>query len=141
MNHYIIDNRIISFENELDSSLYDYPKLTNEQSEFYELHHCSLQEVLNLELNEALELNIDDVRINKINEIKANANDLLSITDYKVIRHRDQLDGAMATTLTHLEYLDLLAERQAIRDISNSLETAINLAVTIEQINNINWIE
>ena len=51
MTHYIIDGQILSYDNELDTTLYNYPKLTKEQAEFYELHNCSLYEVLNLALN------------------------------------------------------------------------------------------
>ena len=45
MNYYIINNRIIPYDTELDTTLYSYPKLTKEQSDFYELHRCSLQDL------------------------------------------------------------------------------------------------
>ena len=66
MNYYIIQNRIISYDTELDTTLYSYPKLTDEQSDFYELHRCSLQEVLNLKLNEVYVPTLDEVRDSKI---------------------------------------------------------------------------
>ena len=66
MNYYIIQNRIISYDTELDTTLYSYLKLTDEQSDFYELHRCSLQEVLNLKLNEVYVPTLDEVRANKI---------------------------------------------------------------------------
>lgn len=64
MNYYIIDGQIISYENELNPEFYNYPKLTEEQSEFYELHKCSLYEVLNLTLNP--KPTIEELRANKI---------------------------------------------------------------------------
>ena len=66
MNYYIINNRIIAYENELDTNLYSYPKLTKEQSDFYELHRCSLQEVLNLKLNEIYVPTLDELKRQKI---------------------------------------------------------------------------
>ncbi len=44
------------------------------------------------------------------------ANKLLIDTDYKVIRHRDQVDSGISTTLTDAEYQTLLTDRQAARD-------------------------
>ena len=52
MHYYVIENQIIDFENELDPILYSYQKLTQEQADFYELHRCSVQEVLELKLIE-----------------------------------------------------------------------------------------
>ena len=66
MNYYIINNRIIAYENELDSTLYSYPKLTDEQANFYELHRCTLQEVLNLKLNEVYVPTLDELKQQKI---------------------------------------------------------------------------
>ena len=66
MNYYIINNRIIAYENELDTNLYSYQKLTKEQSDFYELHRCSLQEVLNLKLNEVYVPTLDELKQQKI---------------------------------------------------------------------------
>ena len=66
MNYYIINNRIIPYDTELDTTLYSYPKLTKEQSDFYELHRCSLQEVLNLKLNEVYVPTLDELKLQKI---------------------------------------------------------------------------
>ena len=87
MNYYIIQNRIISYDTELDSTLYSYPKLTDEQSDFYELHRCSLQEVLNLKLNEVYVPTLDEVRANKINYFSQLAFDERAkiLPEYKLI--------------------------------------------------------
>jgi len=41
---------------------------------------------------------------------------LLQESDWKVIRHRDQLAAGIVTSLTEQEYNDLLVERQTLRD-------------------------
>lgn len=66
MNYYIIENRIIAFANELDSTLYTYEKLNAEQKAFYELHNCSLPEVLSLTLNTYYVPTLDDLKAQKI---------------------------------------------------------------------------
>ena len=87
MNYYIINNRIISYDTELDTTLYNYPKLTDEQSDFYELHRCSLQEVLNLKLNEVYVPTLDELRANKINYFSQLAFDERAniLPEYKLI--------------------------------------------------------
>ena len=87
MNYYIIQNRIISYDTELDTTLYSYPKLTDEQSDFYELHRCSLQEVLNLKLNEVYVPTLDEVRANKISYFSQLAFDERAkiLPEYKLI--------------------------------------------------------
>jgi len=48
-------------------------------------------------------------------EINKVAREFLSNSDWKVHRHRDQLDAGVATSLTDLEFQDLLQQRQAAR--------------------------
>jgi prophage DNA circulation protein len=72
-----------------------------------------------------------------IKTIKSKTNTLLTESDYKVLRHRDQLDlGLNNTTITSQEYSDLLEERQLLRDNSNILENNINAMNTLEELNN-----
>ena len=66
MNYYIINNRIIPYDTELDTTLYSYPKLSDEQKAFYELHKCSLQEVLNLKLNDVYVPSLDELKQQRI---------------------------------------------------------------------------
>ena len=85
--YYIIDNKIIAYDTELDTTLYSYPKLTDEQANFYELHRCTLQEVLNLQLNEVYVPTLDEVRANKINYFSQLAFDERAkiLPEYKLI--------------------------------------------------------
>lgn len=61
----------------------------------------------------------------------------LQATDYKVIRHRDQLELGVETTLTDLEYDQLLKERNGMRIKSNELETLIKSKRSISTLNEI----
>jgi hypothetical protein len=45
-------------------------------------------------------------------------NNKLNETDWMVLRHRDQLDAEMTTTLTNTQYQNLLIYRQGLRDLS-----------------------
>lgn len=47
---------------------------------------------------------------------KAEARQLLADTDWKVIRHRDQVDAGAPTSLTVEQFAQLLTDRQAARD-------------------------
>jgi hypothetical protein len=49
-------------------------------------------------------------------EISAQNLELLSLTDWQVMRHRDQLDAGATPSLTEEQYQQLLAQRQAARD-------------------------
>lgn len=51
-----------------------------------------------------------------LERVKAEARKLLADTDWKVIRHRDQLDAKLPTSLTEEEFIQLLKDRQAARD-------------------------
>jgi hypothetical protein len=48
-------------------------------------------------------------------EVNEQNREFLNSTDWKVHRHRDQLDAGVATSLTDLEFQDLLQQRQAAR--------------------------
>lgn len=50
-------------------------------------------------------------------QAKADAKKFLDESDWKVLRHRDQLDAGIATSLTNEQYLALLSERQAKRNL------------------------
>lgn len=45
------------------------------------------------------------------------ARQFLSESDWKVMRHRDQIDAGVPTSLTVEEFTQLLADRQAARDL------------------------
>jgi len=87
MNYYIINNKILAFENEFDTTLYNYQKLNTEQSAFYELHKCSLNEVLNLTLNVPYVASLEEVKASKIQHFSNLAFEKRSIilAEYKLI--------------------------------------------------------
>jgi hypothetical protein len=51
-----------------------------------------------------------------IEKSKAEAKRLLTETDWKVIRHRDQIDAGLPTSMSAEEFTQLLNDRQAARD-------------------------
>jgi hypothetical protein len=48
---------------------------------------------------------------------KATARQFLANSDWQVLRHRDQIDAAIPTSLTPEEFSALLIQRQAARDL------------------------
>jgi len=53
--------------------------------------------------------------------LRATRNNKLTETDAAVARHRDERDSGTATTLASIEFVQLLKDRQALRDLpSNS---------------------
>ena len=139
MNYYIINNRIISYDTELDTTLYNYPKLTDEQSDFYELHRCSLQEVLNLKLNEVYVPTLDELRANKINYFSQLAFDERAniLPEYKLI-------NASLGVYDATETARIKGIVEAFRTEYYRLEALCKGANSIEELNNIeanygNW--
>lgn len=55
-------------------------------------------------------------------EKNKNARNYLTDTDWLVIRHRDQLDLKIETSLNHDQYLDLLEKRQEARKQVNEYD-------------------
>jgi len=55
---------------------------------------------------------IDDTELS----LSVKAENELRLTDWKVIRHRDQVDLGATTSLTNDEYLELLQHRQNLRN-------------------------
>ncbi|MHB8171218.1 MAG: hypothetical protein ACYDG6_06715 [Thermincolia bacterium] len=80
-----------------------------------------------------------EIKRQKITEIKLRAKAELDATDYKVIRHRDQVANNLTTALTSIEYQALLTSRQAVRDKSNTLETQVNAATTDTAVYAVVW--
>ena len=58
----------------------------------------------------------------------------LESTDWKALRHKDQVDNSETTSLTGAEYTALLNDRKAIRDASNNVETTVNGKTTPESV-------
>jgi hypothetical protein len=79
------------------------------------------------------------VREDKIKDCKLYAKQLLDLTDYLVIRHRDEINLHVdITTLTSREYTTVLTERKLIRDKSNNVEALINAKISVEDVEKIN---
>ncbi|MBU0514216.1 MAG: hypothetical protein KJ621_05535 [Proteobacteria bacterium] len=74
------------------------------------------------------------LKVKRVAEIKVLAHALLSRTDWKRTRHRDQLDAGAATDLTDTEYQDMLAARQDLRDLSTQLEAEVNAKLKVSTI-------
>jgi hypothetical protein len=72
----------------------------------------------------------DQRKLERIREVKELANEQLLKTDWKIIKHQE------TNYLTPEQYFDLKAERTAIRDLSNTIETEINNLETLELVNN-----
>lgn len=53
-------------------------------------------------------------------QARAKRDELLNADQWKILRHRDQLDAGGVTTLTDAEYKALLSYRQALRDWPSS---------------------
>ncbi len=129
MNYYIINNKIYVFENEFDASLYDYPKLSQEQSEFYELHKCSLNEVLNLTLNVPYVATLEEVKASQINHFSNRAFELREIIcpEYKLI-------NASLGVYDATESANIKRIVEEFRTEFYRLKTLIESATTIQEI-------
>lgn len=132
MNYYIINNKIYVFENEFDASLYDYPKLSQEQSAFYELHKCSLNEVLNLTLNVPYVATIDEVKASQINHFSNRAFELREIIcpEYKLI-------NASLGIYSEIESANIKRIVEEFRAEFYRLKTLVESATTIQEIETI----
>jgi hypothetical protein len=72
----------------------------------------------------------DQRKLERIFEVKELANNELLKTDWKVIKHQE------TNYLTPEQYFDLKAERTAIRNLSNTIETEIMNLKTLDEVNN-----
>jgi len=79
-------------------------------------------------------LSLDDAKGLIKNKVREVASASLTKTDWKMIRHRDQADAGVATSLTAEEYTDLLAERESIRGWSNKKESDIDLLTSVHDV-------
>ena len=66
---------------------------------------------------ECLAKQLDDAIIQAKQKEQEDAQFFLVSTDWQVVRHRDQVAVGSVTSLTNEEYVALLSERQAKRDI------------------------
>ena len=89
-----------------------------------------------VEKTEAEKWTVAEKKAEKIASVKGQADNLLSATDWKVIRHRDQVEtsSGISTSLTESEYSALLIFRESIRTTSNTMEDEINALTTLTQV-------
>lgn len=85
---------------------------------------------------------VDILKNKLLSKVKSEVSTRLQATDYKVIRHRDQLDliakgNVLETTITNKEYEALLKERNDLRIKSNELEATIKAKRSINTLNEI----
>ena len=69
----------------------------------------------------------------KVNEIRRVRDFRLVDTDYATIRHRDQQSMGIPTTITDIQYNQIMSYRQALRDIT----ATANLSA--DSLDNIGW--
>jgi len=79
-------------------------------------------------------LSINDAKELIKNKVRKLAASVLSQTDWKMIRHRDQVDASENTSLTNEEYQTLLLERQAVRNWSNNREGTIASLTSVHDV-------
>ena len=72
----------------------------------------------------------DQRKLERIREVKELANNELLKTDWKIIKQQE------LNYLSENDFENLKLERQAIRDLSNKIETEINNLETLELVNN-----
>ena len=130
--YYIIKNKIVAFDTELDSTLYNYPKLTSEQSAFYELHKCSLNEVLKLKLNEPHVPSLEELKASKIEYFSQLAFDKRSeiMPEYKLI-------NASLGIYDETETANIKAITESFRAEFYRLKALCESATNEEELNNI----
>jgi len=86
-----------------------------------------------------LEERILELKANKIKEFNQHAKQELTKLDWKVLRHIEQKELQIQTSLTENEYQELLQNKRSIRDKVNNLETIINTTTTVEELTEVTW--
>ncbi|MFW5804650.1 MAG: hypothetical protein ACOCWG_05420 [bacterium] len=84
-------------------------------------------------------IDVEKIKLQKIRLFNNHAKKELSNLDWKVLRHKEQQDLGISTSLTTQEYQELLQQKQTIRDKVNALETTVNNCLTIDEINQLYW--
>lgn len=80
---------------------------------------------------------LDDDKIFLKAKVHAKAYELLLPEDWKIIRHKEQIDAGAETTLTEQQYNDLLTARQSVRDWSNDKEAELDACETREAVSQV----
>lgn len=75
-------------------------------------------------LSEGADIAVERARAKE--RVRTNAAMQLLLTDWKCLRHRDQIAAGGETSLTAAQYSTLLTSRQSIRDWSNAQDAIID---------------
>jgi hypothetical protein len=136
MHYYIIDRKIKSFSDPLDSNLYSYPELTTEQKDFYIANPNSvLAEVLNLQNYPAYSPSITDLRTAKKSELDyACQNEILELYPY----HK-QINITNKNGYTDDDLFDMNTFISNCRYKLNILNSMVDSSSTSTEIENISW--
>jgi hypothetical protein len=89
----------------VNSTLIEPPKLTKY---YEELRWNNGNWTINNNPNKAMDI------------VRSERNNLISSTDWLVLRHRDEIDKGVHTTLSTEQYQELLIYRQALRDLTKN---------------------
>lgn len=75
----------------------------------------------------SMTLTLSELADRKVMEAKSDAARRINVfaPDYKVLRHREQIELSLPTTLAAAEYESMIQLRQAIREASNTIEAEI----------------
>lgn len=129
---YIIDKKIITFEEELDSNLYNYQKLSVEETNFYfQNPTASISEIINQELTvQVIDLNeYKEQSIAKVSEMSFELRRRI-YDDYKLMNASIGLYFAEET-------YNITRVCNEFREEFYRLKEAISSAKTIEEVNEI----
>lgn len=134
MEYYIIENKIIGFDAELDEQLYSYTKLDQEQKAFYETNRCSVYEVLEMKLNTVYVPTLEELKPSKINYFSDVAFQQRSdiIPDYKLI-------NAGLGIYDEVETASIAETVRKYRAEYYRCKALVETAQTIEELNNIEF--
>lgn len=130
MHYYIINNKITEFKDELDSNLYNHPKLTQEQGFFYKAHpKASISEILAMQLDPVYEPTLEALKLQQIDNFSRMAFDLRDAIypDYKLVNTSLGLYDQATTN-------KIVACVKAFRDEFYRLKSLIEVANSKEEL-------
>ncbi len=83
---------------------------------------------------------LEEIKKIRKNEVKEEAVRRINkdAPDFKLLRHKEQGEMSISTTLTDADYKNLLKLRQSIRDASNKIEREIEAMTEIEAVEGLN---
>lgn len=132
----------IKFTKKLSDINYQYILTFNDDTKLIAAIECnSIDDGKNkLQKQYSKSTQLNNFKKSKIKKIKQKCKQLIEQDEWKLFRHRSQKEiKNQKLDLTEKEYQDIIKKHQEYRDKSNNLETQINNASTIEDVEAINW--